>query len=145
VLRTYKEMMDEQLKSLCDLYLQENPEMRDPDAVSDNCLEISCEFACFLESHGWPIEATEEGWPVIEFRMDRLRPVPHIYPEETQCKHFVLAVGDLAVDWTARQFGKDMPVPLVWPLAAAKPAVRKNSLGNTMHVRNPDWSGDVGL
>lgn len=116
------------LQDFCDAFLDGGyPDFWETAEGADGeCFVASKEFLKFLDRYG-------ENARIIMFTDEAEASVPHIekyfsvkvYPYQrvphrwyqNGCRwagHFVVRVGDLCVDWTARQFNPEAPFPLIF-------------------------------
>jgi len=88
------------------------------------CLEASDAFLHTLEDHGVDIGTGEELLRHYIFKPlnkdeERLKeedPFLKSFPLNPRscCYHFAVKIGDIVIDWTARQFGAGNPFPAIW-------------------------------
>jgi hypothetical protein len=102
------------LADICDAFLAERPSLTHPALVNGQCMVVSEDFAEACAAHGFR--------PVIiqceEFVGD-LDPALALdfwlSAEPGAIIHHVVRVGGKTYDWTARQFDRNAPVPLIRP------------------------------
>jgi len=94
------------------------------DGAEGLCLEISCDFLTYLGEVGFDV--SNEQLFLREYIFDpmgkeealRQKFDDHLdsFPFDSDgCRfHFVVKVGELIIDWTARQFGEKNPFPAIW-------------------------------
>lgn len=111
--------------------------LHDPEGAAGECLEASGHFREILMKCGisgrthrlreymfYPLNATERR------RKERDKLIGTFPFDTSGCRfHYVVKLGDLIIDWTARQFGAANPFPAIW--RERDPSTRKR------HRRNP--------
>lgn len=86
-----------------------------PEGAYANCYAMSVGFAQFLRAHGQPCRLLQARGALLDVGAGAGR-WPHTDPAGFE--HWTVAVGNLSVDWTARQFDAGAAWPQVIPVAA---------------------------
>lgn len=101
-------------------FMELHPELETMEGASGMCAAISGELLDFLERSlpDWPGDMSFVQW-WYEYDEDTLieRDLvePHgFYWNNGHDGHTAARIGDWVIDLTARQFGDDVPFPLVW-------------------------------
>lgn len=85
-------------------------DLDDPDGAWGQCTESSDSFLHFLDEAGVEGAVIEHFDPCV--RQDR---VDYPFGDLIGCSfHWAVRVGDIVIDWTARQFSDDAPFPAIW-------------------------------
>lgn len=99
------------------------------DGATGWCLEASDEFLNTLEDYGIEIEYDSSWCKGASLRHYIFKPLnkdeEHLREEDRYSSsfpfdpkgcfyHFAVKVGDIVIDWTARQFGANNPFPAIW-------------------------------
>lgn len=89
-------------------FAAEHPDLADPAACHDRCVEVSGRFAAAVLACG--LDATVLSGV-------RMGATPFFPGQQVMLGgHYAVAVGSDVYDWTARQFDPAAPVPLVQPI-----------------------------
>lgn len=100
-------------------FQKERPNYRIPSEVRGYCLDISDEFLQFLGNCPVHLKA-KPGIATYCAQQKQHYPLPVQWakkypPTFGGCRyHCVVKIGKLRIDWTARQFDPQAPVPLIW-------------------------------
>lgn len=85
------------LRKLIEDFGKEYVAFSKPEYASGNCLSISKQF----------IEKAEElGFEDVS--------IPGVFVDDSNTIHRIARVGDVCIDWTAKQYNTDAPFPLVF-------------------------------
>lgn len=116
------------LQDFCDAFVDEGYAdfWETAEGADGECFEASREFLKFLDRYGYQariILLTDEDEATVlrvesSFRTKAYsyQFVPHHW-YDNGCRwagHFVVQVGNVCIDWTARQFDPEAPFPLVY-------------------------------
>lgn len=110
------DLMSPALRQAAEEYVKANQHLLDPEDAYDTCFDTCAMFAGFLEGRGI-IFGAEPGddWDTIRVREVGTGAAPVDF-RKYKC-HWVFRVGLVALDFTARQFHPEAPVPVVWKLS----------------------------
>jgi hypothetical protein len=134
------DIQDEELKYLIQLFLIENAELADSEEADGKCVDTTLEFYYFLEKHGvdknrFDWDGSAAGWwwekDTSNYRKKNCSyPPPHDYYYNNgwpghRCAWVRFSevefredndnlVKGYYIDFTARQYGEDIPFPLIW-------------------------------
>jgi hypothetical protein len=112
------ELMSPALRQAAEEYAKANPDLLDPDGAHDTCFDTCAVFAGFLDGRGIIVgEEPGDDWDTIRVREVGTGSAPVDF-RKYKC-HWVFRVGLVALDFTARQFHPEAPVPVVWKLSQA--------------------------
>ncbi len=94
------------------IWLTTWPELADKTKARGRCNGVCYHLKLGLESRG--LAAERAAWAFNEH--DKPLPVHGFYRPEVSpfAGHQAVRVGNLYIDLTARQFGADVPHPLIW-------------------------------
>jgi hypothetical protein len=89
--------------------------LRDPGRARDECRNMSQTFQSMCTHRGIPAEVVTGAF---SHEVPGLPGVEAVLAMHTAAALTATATGEVAVDWTARQYDGSVPVPLVVPLPA---------------------------
>jgi len=115
------------LMQAVDEYHKQHPEeWATPAGALNQCTDASYHFVQFLRAHNikadiislWMDDFEYEGqakWYEGTYKLSEY--YPRVGPGSTMSQgHCIVKSGKIAIDWTARQYNKDAPYPLIFEM-----------------------------